>query len=159
MKNTATQVSLMSASPRRSRVRHIERMKYILNTYTAVRQTEWTDLYDERSVREGAAGAHRAQQGRGPGRAGGRAGGARTGRLHQVRGRRGARVRGTGTGDAGRPALRTRLGLGWDLLDQRGQAGLVEQVSRADGLVVGYVVERGPHVGDLHSGERRPGQA
>jgi mannose-6-phosphate isomerase-like protein (cupin superfamily) len=62
-------------------------------------------------------------------------------------------------GDAGRPALRTRLGLGWDLLDQRGQAGLVEQVSRADGLVVGYVVERGPDVGDRHPGERRPGQA
>src|ERR1051326_1833288 len=59
MKNTATQVSPMSASPRRSRVRHIERMKYILNTYTAVRQTERIDLYDEHSVREGTAGGHR----------------------------------------------------------------------------------------------------
>src|SRR6478609_6017724 len=64
MKNTARQVSPMSASPRRSRVRHIERMKYILNTYTAVRQTERIDLYDEppigkHGVREGAAGGHR----------------------------------------------------------------------------------------------------
>src|SRR6266568_4702265 len=59
MKTTARQVSPMSASPRRSRVRHIERTKYILNTSTPVRQTERIDLYDERPVREGAAGGHR----------------------------------------------------------------------------------------------------
>src|SRR5207248_11163229 len=59
MKNTARQVRPISASARRSRVRHIERMNYILNTYPVVRQTEWIDLYDERSVREGAAGGHR----------------------------------------------------------------------------------------------------
>src|ERR1700751_5728222 len=59
MKNTARKVSPMSASPRRSRVRHIERMKYILNTYTVVRQTERIDLYDEHPVREGTAGGHR----------------------------------------------------------------------------------------------------
>src|ERR1700751_6052252 len=59
MKNTARKVSPMSASPRRSRVRHIERMKYILNTQTTVRQTERIDLYDERSVREGTARVHR----------------------------------------------------------------------------------------------------
>src|ERR1051325_7158723 len=66
----------------------------------------------------------------GPGRRDRRAGGARAGRLHQVPGRRSARIRGAGTGDAARPALRTRLGLGRDLLDQRGQAGPVAQVSR-----------------------------
>src|SRR4249919_1964157 len=32
------------------------------------------------------------------------------------------------------------LGFGRDLLDQRGQAGLVEQVGGPDGLVVGHVV-------------------
>src|SRR6516225_12132901 len=59
MKKTARQVSPMSASTRRSRVRHIERMKYILNTHPVVRQTERIDLYDEPSVREGAARGHR----------------------------------------------------------------------------------------------------
>src|SRR5438477_12276071 len=82
MKNTATQVRPTSASTRRSRVRHIERMKYILNTQTTVRQTERIDLYDEHPVREGTARAHRglaapraapdravAHRGRPPGRA------------------------------------------------------------------------------------------
>ena len=59
MKNTARQVSPMSASPRRSRVRHIERTKYILNTYTTVRQTERIDYMTNTRVREGAAGGHR----------------------------------------------------------------------------------------------------
>src|SRR5882762_4703872 len=59
MKNTARQVRPMSDSTRRSMVLYIERMYFILNTYTVVRQTEWIDLYDEQSVRQGPAGGHR----------------------------------------------------------------------------------------------------
>src|SRR6185437_1110937 len=85
MKNTATQVRPTSASTRRSRVRHIERMKYILNTQTTVRQTERIDLYDEHSVREGTARAHRglAAPGAAPDRAVAHRGGA-PGRDRQV---------------------------------------------------------------------------
>jgi hypothetical protein len=47
MKKTARQARPMSASTRRSRVRHIERIEFILNTSTVVRQTERIDLYAE----------------------------------------------------------------------------------------------------------------
>src|SRR2546429_8935794 len=59
MKNTARQVRPMSVSTLRPRVLYIERMEFILNTSTIVRQTERIDLYDEQSIRKGAAGGHR----------------------------------------------------------------------------------------------------
>src|SRR5436309_113894 len=85
MKNTARQVRPMSASTLRSRVLYIERMEFILNSQTMVRQTERIDLYDEQSVREGAAGGHRglAAPGAAPGRAVAHRGGA-PGRDRQV---------------------------------------------------------------------------
>jgi hypothetical protein len=49
-------------------------------------------------------------------------------------------------------------GLG-DVVDEGGQAGLVEQVGGADGYVAGDVVEGGADLRHGDPGERRPGQA
>src|SRR2546423_746316 len=85
MKNTARQGQPKSDSTRRSMVLYIERMYFILNTYTMVRQTERIGLYDEQSAGEGAAGAHRglAAPGAAPDRAVAYRGGA-PGRDRQV---------------------------------------------------------------------------
>ena len=51
----------------------------------------------------------------------------------------------------------TLRGLGGDVVDEGGQAGLVEEVGGAHGHVAGDVVEGGADLGDGDPGERGPG--